>query len=203
MLLLVTGASGAGKSTARQWIAEDLGPDVVCVELHDVAGVPAVPTLAWRQQATEAAVRRAHELEVQGRHLLLAGDPVAAGEIVAAPSAHGLEGVAVLLLDLDRQTQRARLCKRGDDPTLLVHHIAFADWMRAHATDPTQRLEVLQTNGWDQMRWHRCHLLRDEGLWSTTILETSRLSVAAVAAETLRWSRDALAGQAPIMRVPA
>ena len=203
MLLLVTGASGAGKSTARQWIADDLKPDVVCVELHDVAEVPAVPTLSWRPQATEAAVRRACELEAQGRHLLLSGDPVTAGELVAAPSADQLRGLAVLLLDLDRNAQATRLSMRGDDPSLLVHHVAFAEWMRAHATDPTQRLEVIQTNGWDQMRWHRCRVLRDEGRWTTTILETSRLPVAAVAAETLRWSRDALAGQAPIMRVPA
>ena len=51
VFLLVTGASGAGKSTARQSLA----------------------------------------LQAQGRDLLLAGDPVAAGELIAAPSADQLD----------------------------------------------------------------------------------------------------------------
>jgi hypothetical protein len=50
MLLLLTGASGAGKST-------------------------------------ETVVQRALELQGVGRHVLLAGDPVAPGEVIAAPSA--------------------------------------------------------------------------------------------------------------------
>lgn len=63
MFLLITGASGAGKSTARLGVAPVLSPDVECVELHDVIDVPAFPTLAWRQQATEAAVQRALGLQ--------------------------------------------------------------------------------------------------------------------------------------------
>jgi ABC-type iron transport system FetAB ATPase subunit len=46
MFLLVTGASGAGKSTARVGVAPVLSPDVECVELHDVIDLPAFPTLA-------------------------------------------------------------------------------------------------------------------------------------------------------------
>jgi predicted ABC-type ATPase len=61
-LLLVTGASGAGKSSVRAAIERELRPDVECVELRDVAAVPVAPTLAWRQRATETVVRRALEL---------------------------------------------------------------------------------------------------------------------------------------------
>jgi hypothetical protein len=199
MFLLVSGASGAGKSTARRLVAGELEPGVECVELRDVVPVPRAPTLAWRQRATEAVVCHALKLQKEGRHLLLAGDPVAAGEVLAAPSADRLDHIAVCLLDVARDAQTARLMARGDDPTLLVHHVAFADWMREHAADPHHRLEVLQTDGWEEMRWERLSRLGETGRWAMHVLDTSSLTAAAVASELLAWCRRALAGQAPSM----
>src|SRR3954447_13988149 len=115
VLLLITGASGAGKSSVRTAIARELCPVVECVELRDVVAVPVAPTLAWRQRATEAVVRRALELQRSGRHLLLSGDPVGAGEVVAAPSAPAPTRLAVGLLDLAPEVQASRLAARGDD----------------------------------------------------------------------------------------
>lgn len=201
MFLLVSGASGAGKSTARRSLAAELEPGVACVELHDVVPMPRAPTVAWRQRAAEAVVCHAIELQGRGRHLLLAGDPVAAGEVLAAPSADRLDAIAVCLLDVDRDAQAARLMARGDDPALLVHHVAFADWMRGHAADPHHRPEVLQTDGWEQMRWERCSRSGDTGSWAMHVLDTSNLTADAVASELLAWCRLALAGQAPAMRV--
>jgi hypothetical protein len=201
MFLLVSGASGAGKSTARRSIAAELEPGVACVELHDVVPMPRLPTLAWRQRATEAVVRHAIELQEHDRDLLLAGDPVAAGEVLAAPSADRLDAIAVCVLDVDSGAQAARLIARGDDPALLVHHVAFADWMRGHAADPRHRPEVLQTDGWEQMRWERWNRLHDMGSWAIHMLDTSNLTPAAAASEILAWCRRALAGQAPAMRV--
>jgi hypothetical protein len=200
VFLLVTGASGAGKSTARRLIAGDLGSGVQCVELHDVVEAPRVPTIVWRQQATETVVQHALELQTHDRHLLLAGDPVAAGEVLAAPSADRLDRIAVCLLDVDEPTQTARLAARGDDPRLLVHHLAFARWMRGHARDPRHMPHVLQTNGWEQMRWERWVQGRDESSWAMNVIDTSTLSPEAVAAELLSWCRRALAGQAPTLR---
>jgi len=44
MMLLVTGASGVGKSTVRALIAEELAPEVRAVELTQIAGYPAIIT---------------------------------------------------------------------------------------------------------------------------------------------------------------
>ncbi len=201
MFLLVTGASGAGKSTVRRAIGPSLASDrVECVELGNVVTVPAVPTIAWRQQAVEVAVRRALALQERGRHLrhlLLCGDPVAVGEVVAAPSADRLERIAACLLDLDADAQAARLAERGDDPALLAHHVAFADWMRAHARDPGHMPHVLTTNAWSRMRWERS----GAGSWTVPVVETSSLSREQVAAEVLGWARRALVGQAPVITV--
>ena len=46
MFFLVTGASGAGKSTVRRAVASRLAPEIECIELHDVAAVPAYPDIA-------------------------------------------------------------------------------------------------------------------------------------------------------------
>ncbi|HEY3774796.1 MAG TPA: hypothetical protein VGL69_17470 [Solirubrobacteraceae bacterium] len=200
MLLLITGASGVGKSTVRRLIEADLPPTVDAVELHHVVGPEPVPTLAWRQRSTELVVGRALELQAQGRDLLLAGDPVAAGEVFAAPSAAELDGIAVCLLDLEPDAQAARLSARGDDPSLFVHHIAFADWMRAHARDAGHMPQVLQTGGWDEMRWDR---LRNSDGWAMRVLDTSALTPQAAAREVLNWCRDALAGRAPVMHPPS
>jgi hypothetical protein len=199
VLLLITGASGAGKSSVRAAIERELSPVVECVELRDVVAVPAAPTLAWRQRATEAVVRRALELQRSGRHLLLSGDPVAAGEVVAAPSAPALSGLAVCLLDVSPEVQGSRLAARGDDPSVLVHHQAFAEWMRRHAADPQHMSQVLSTRGWDEMRWDRLESLRSS--WQTRVIDTSELTLPAVAEAVLAWCRSVLCGQASIMRL--
>ena len=196
MLLLVTGASGAGKSTARRAVAPALAPEVECVELGDIVPVPAAPTIAWRQQATELVVQYA--LQDQRRHLMLCGDPVAAGELIAAPSAARLDAIAVCLLDLDPAAQTARLTQRGDDPALLHHHHAFAEWMRGHARDPGHMPHVLSTNGWPPMRWDRLDTVKP---WAIEVLDTSALGPGETADEVLAWCRRALVGEALILRV--
>jgi hypothetical protein len=200
MFLLVTGASGAGKSTVRREVERELSPEVECVELHDVVGAPAFPDIAWRQQATEAVVQLAVRLQAEGTHLLLSGDPVAAGEVLAAPSAGELHGIAVCLLDVSPDAQTARLAQRGDDPALLPHHHAFAEWMRGHANDPRHMPHVLSTNGWGAMRWERwTGIDPTNGNWGMEVLDTSELSPGQVAAEIVTWCRRALCGDAPVL----
>jgi hypothetical protein len=125
LLLLITGASGVGKSTCRIAIEAALGDEIDCVELRDVVPIPAAPDVAWCQRSVEAVVQRALSSD---RDLLLAGDPVAPGELIAAPSADRLDCIAVCLL---------------------------ATWMREHVRDPGHRPEVVTNHGWDAMRWER------------------------------------------------
>jgi energy-coupling factor transporter ATP-binding protein EcfA2 len=200
VFLLLTGSSGAGKSTTRRLIAAELSPDTECVELGHVVSFPPVPTIAWRQESTEAVVQRALALQAEGRHLLLAGDPVAAGEVVAAPSAEGLEAIAVCLLDVSPEVQTARLAQRGDDPRTFADHLAFAAWMRRHARDPGHMPHVLSTGGWEAMRWDRlANLDPSSGGWAVHVVDTSERSTEQVACEVLTWCRAALNGQAPVM----
>ena len=145
-------------------------------------------------------MRRAIELQLAGRHLLLSGDPVAAAEVVAAPSAPLLDGIAVCLLDASPAAQTARLSARGDDPSVLHHHHAFAEWMRKSANDPLHMPEVITTNGWDQMRWDRLRPVSDT--WHVTTIDTSELSRTDVAEAVLAWARGSVAGDIPAIHVP-
>jgi hypothetical protein len=204
MLLLITGASGVGKSSVRRALATELEPEVACVELGHVVSMPAWPTKAWRQESTEAVVRKALELQADGRHLLLSGDPVTPGEVLAAPSADRLDGIRACLLHADRESQEARLRGRGDPEALLPDHIAFAAWMRAHAEDPSHMPEVLTVDGWEEMRWERW-LDRGPGdpNWNVATIDTSALDLEAVAAEALAWARASLRGETAPLAVSA
>ncbi len=156
-------------------------------------------TRIWRQQGAEAAVRRAVELQADGRHLLLAGDPVPAIEIVAAPSAPGLVAVAACLLDASAEAQAIRLAARGEDPTMLPHHQAFAEWMRRQAQDPLHMVHVASMHGWEEMRWDR--LRKVAAHWDMRTIDTTALTPGEVADAVLSWCRRALAGEEPRLRL--
>ncbi|SFS46513.1 hypothetical protein [Saccharopolyspora flava] len=197
MLLLVSGASGVGKTTARLHARPLLDESVETAELFTLGEIPAVPTIAWRQQQVEVAVRRAIELNARGEHLLFAGDPVPLGEVLAAPSADRID-VAACLLDIDEQTHLARLAKRGDPEELIPLHQGFAAWLRTHATDPSHLPEAVTRDAWPEMRWHRWTNRAPGPEWAVEIIDTSPLTPQQLGAEVAAWCRRALTGRAPV-----
>jgi hypothetical protein len=200
MLLLVSGASGVGKTTVRLAVAPRLGEEFETAELFTLGPIPPVPTVAWRQEQAEVAVRRAVELDADGRHLLFAGDPVPAGEVLAAPSADQVD-IAVCLLDADKESQSARLAARHDPPELLPLHHGFAAWMRHHATDPTFVPEAVTNDAWPEMRWDRWVGRTDlADRWAMTCVDTSGRQVADIADDVEAWCRAAVRGEVPVFR---
>jgi hypothetical protein len=183
----------------RSLVAPELAPKVECVELLHLCERPSAMTRVWRQQTTELAVRRAVELQASGRHLLLAGDPVPAVEVVAAPSAAELDAIAVCLLDASAVAQAERLAARGDPAELLPHHQAFADWMRRQANDPLHITHVVSDGGWEEMSWQRLPRLASD--WGMHTIDTTDLTKTEVANAVLEWCRRVLAGDAPSLRV--
>lgn len=199
MLLVVSGASGVGKSTARIKVAAELGDEFEAVELYHLDQPPASPTMPWRQRTVETAVQRAIALDKEGRHLLLCGDPVPAGEVLAAPSADQID-VSVCLLDADETAQTERIREREEPPEVMQLHLMFAEWLRKHATDPSHRPHVLTHDSWDKMQWDRWMDRPDDGSWAMRVIDTSRRESDDVATQVLRWCRDSVAGQAPVFR---
>lgn len=199
MLFLVSGASCTGKSTARQGALPLLGERFAGIELRDLGEVPEQPTVAWRQEMVERAVQLALALESEGRHLLLAGDPVPAAEILAAPSGDRVRAAACLL-DLSPELHAERLRSRGEPEELIPRHLAWADWLRAHAQSPTRRLEAVLVNSWPEMAWERLEHCQD---WAVTVLDVSASSPDRVARAVADWCQAVLAGKAPLLFTPA
>jgi hypothetical protein len=174
MLLLVSGASAVGKTTARLHARHLLDDAYETAELFTLGPIPAVPTVAWRQEQVEAAVVRAIALETEGKHLLFAGDPVPLGEALAVPSADRID-IAACLLDVDDEAHLARLTLRNEPADLIPLHQGFAAWLRAHASDPGHVTEAITNDAWSAMQWERWIGRTPGPEWAMTVLDTSRL----------------------------
>ena len=182
MLLVVSGASGSGKTTAFRALRPALG--CRSAELDQI-GVPPDADTAWRQRATEAWIGAA--LAAPGRDLVLFGQ-VAPGEVLAAPSAERLDATTLCLLHCDPLTRRRRLLARGLGSDDSANHLAFGEWMQRHARDPNYRPDVIRAGGWGQMRWERwAGWSAGDPRWRFDVLDTRSITPEAMARRVLAW----------------
>ncbi len=193
MLFSVTGASGAGKSTVLAQLGDaDWGADVECLEFDSI-GVPAGADTAWRHEAIEAWVQRAIERQEHGTHLVLCGQ-VPMGELLAAPSADRLEGIAVCVLHCSPEVRSLRLLARGEDPAAIVHHNRFGEWFLAHTLDPTHAPEVIRVPSRVPMRWSRwADVAPGDPRWHAEVIDTDALTPEQTALRVEEWVRHGLA----------
>jgi hypothetical protein len=205
MLLKLTGSSCSGKSTLAASVADRL--QRVAVHDFDEVGVPERPDHHWRHRMTELWVCRA--LEYQGRSidLLLTGQSPL-GEVLAAPSAPLLEGIAVCLVDVADDVRRDRLTARDAgrwDASAVDAFLGWAAWHRGHARNPHHRPDVIIKGSRPGMAWHRwTGWTAEDPRWRTHLLDTTGQPVAKSVDEVERWvneQRDAhRAGQLALSR---
>ena len=199
MLLLVTGSSCSGKSTAAHLGCAGL--PALDVHDSDEHGVPSNPDIAWRQRNLQRWVEHAIGLQHNGTDLLLTGQsPI--GELLAVPGAVELD-LAVCLVDVQDDIRSARLEQRQPGAWSVEAKRAFnnwARWHRAHADDPAHQPEVIKDGSTPHLRWDRWQRWRaDDPRWSVTTIDTSGRTVADTAAELQSWvqhsrtARDQLA----------
>ncbi len=131
MLLLVTGASGSGKSTMLAALGDRFPAERVTCAEFDSVGVPAGADTAWRHDAIERWIQHTVGEQLQGRHMILFGQ-VPVGELLAAPSAVRLDGIAACLLHCSPATRCERLIARGKHEDELSDHLAFGQWFYRH-----------------------------------------------------------------------
>ncbi|TDE92536.1 hypothetical protein EXU48_13385 [Occultella glacieicola] len=193
MLLSLTGASGAGKSTTLAYLAEvEWHQSVTCLEFDSV-GVPPDADTAWRHAVTEQWVQRALAAQDEGRHTLLCGQ-VPIGELLAVPSADRLDGIAACVLHCSPEVRRARLSQRHEPEDTIGHHVAFGEWFHGHALDPTHRPEVIVGDSPTPMRWERwTQWSGGDPRWPVHVIDTDGSTPEQVAHEVVGWAREALA----------
>ncbi|MFB7617917.1 hypothetical protein [Kitasatospora sp. NPDC056181] len=189
MLLKLTGSSGAGKTTLAFAVADRL--DGVVVHDFDEVGVPAPPIPpGWRNRTTEVWVRRALEYQARGTDLLLSGNSPL-GEVLAAPSAPLLNGIAVCLIDVADQDLRDRLAVRDGgrwDQAATDAFCGWAAWHRGHARDPRFRPDVIIDGSRPEMAWHRWTTwTAEDPRWRTHLIDTTGRSLATSVDQVERW----------------
>jgi hypothetical protein len=191
VFFLLFGSSCSGKTVALDALRGRV--DGLAIHDFDEIGVPVGADLAWRQRANEEWVQRALECQADGTDLLLAGQ-TPLGELLAAPSASGLEAISACLLDCDDATRMARLQARGPEwlsrtGATLTDYLNWADWMRGHATDPRSRVKVIRSAAaWREMQWSRwSDWLSGDPRWRVRLVDTSASPVEEVAKELVDW----------------
>jgi hypothetical protein len=122
------------------------------------------------------------------------------GELLAAPSADALDGIAVCLLHCSSETRRRRLIGRGANPDGLHDHLAFGEWFYGHALDPSHMPHVIRVASPVDMRWERWSgWTADDPRWSFEIIDTDAPTREQVAARVVAWARDVIQGRRPIL----
>ena len=184
MLFVLTGSSGSGKTTVARAVRADN------LEVHDSDedGVPSNADTIWRQSSLESWVQRAAALT--GGDLLLTGQsPI--GEVLAAPSAPILDGIAVALLEVEDRDRLIRLENRdpGKWSRQAKHDfVGWARWHRRHASDPAHAPEVLTTHSWTPMRWDRwTGWTAGDPRWQTEVIDTTDRTIDDCAADVQAW----------------
>jgi hypothetical protein len=187
VLLLVTGASGAGKTASFDGVQRALERAAVVCADFDAVGVSPDADTVWRQRTVEHWVQRAAVEQRLGRHFVLFGQ-VPVGELLAAPSTASIDGVGACLLHCSAEVRRERLIGRGEDPNQLDAHVAFGDWLHEHTLDPTHKPDVIRVPGSVEMRWDRWESWSPgDPRWSFEVIDTDLLTTRQVGAQVKAW----------------
>ncbi len=190
MFLLVSGGSGAGKSTAlgalREW-----WPNVI---VHEDDERPPAPDAVGRRHILEEFVQQAIEDAAHGSVTLFGGQ-APLGELLACPSAPRLGPIAACLFDCDDVERYRRVRRRQPDEHgwFGQDHINWAAFHRMHAADPTWARQVLTGTGPEQMQWDRwVKWPRDDPRWSVQVIDTTATTPDQMTEELAAWAQDLL-----------
>jgi hypothetical protein len=191
VLFLVSGSSGAGKSTLATAVARRV-ERLAVHELGEFAEQPwaGEPGWSYRRQPVERALARAGEYERDGIDMLLTEGVL--GELLAAPSATEVEGIASCLLDCDDAERVRRLRARDNghvgDAHQLWNFLVWALWLRRHADDPQLFAGPIRGDGDTTWAWERWEGWQTgDPRWTTFVLDTTGQSVPRSAEQLAAW----------------
>jgi len=187
MMLFITGANGAGKTTCIPML-RTLLPKWEFFDFDD-APTDRADLQKWRQATAEYWLTVGVERQANGIDVVVSGHAIP-GEVLAAPSAVLVEGLAFCLLDCCDVERLARLRQRGrGDDTQDTFN--WAAWQRLHVYDPQWRQDILMENATAGMRWERwSSWTADDARWDVYVCDTSGRDERSVARELAGWALE-------------
>jgi hypothetical protein len=189
VLFALSGSSGSGKSTLTG-LLEGRVDGLEVHELSERASEPWKGQPRWRSDLTEQWLREAVSLERAGRDLLVT--EVVLGEVLAAPSAVEVDGIAACLLDCTDEERLRRIAERAPDeeydPHTLWDFVAWGVWLRFHHADPRFFAGPIRGNADPAFRWDRWAGWRaGDPRWSVFRLDTTVETPLESAARLVQW----------------
>jgi AAA domain len=192
VFLVLSGSSGSGKTT----LARAVSGRVRGLHVHELGELADEPwsrdhsTLWWRRDLTERWLRRAIDLDATGEDLLLMEGVL--GEVLAAPSADRVSGIAACLVDCEDRERVRRILAREwighTDPDELQHFVNWSVWLRGHAADPQWWSDPIRHDGdttWHWQRWERWRV--GDPRWSVFRIDTTHEPVTASVDRLVAW----------------
>lgn len=139
MIVVVTGASGAGKTTLVRALEATALPDVACF-YFDAIGVPSRDEMVdrwggpreWQAAATEEWLRRLTH-DADGVRIAVLDGQTAPSLVLAATERLGIPAPLILLVDCDRAERNARLRARGQPELASADMDCWAAYLRGQA----------------------------------------------------------------------
>lgn len=181
-LYFIGGASGSGKTAVMSHLKELLGDNIILYDFDDI-GVPEDADKKWRQESTEKWLQK---LLKGGKDAFLLGQ-IVLGEILACPSAKGIDKVNFCFLDVSDFERIGRLKKRntyGVDQNMLN----WSSWLRMHHKDPQWMQHVLKENCWKELSFSLWDQLANwDSAVDVKIIDTTELSLNEVATKVADW----------------
>ncbi|MCH9684584.1 MAG: hypothetical protein K0V04_24320 [Deltaproteobacteria bacterium] len=184
MFLLVSGGSGAGKSTCLAAL-HGRWPSVV---VHEDDERPPPPDGAGRRVLLETFVAEAVTDARAGR-VTLFGAQSTLGELLSCPSAPSVGPIAACLLDCHdvERGRRVRARQPDDHGWFGQDHLNWAAFHRMHAADPTWEPGVViddhedgRWTGWT--RWPR-----DDPRWHVHVIDTTTATPDQMTEQLATW----------------
>ncbi len=187
MLFLIMGASGSGKSSCLAGLKQQR-PDI---DWRDFDDVPAhLTNTAERQLATEYWLTVAVQNQAKGVNTSIAGT-IVLGEVLACPSATGLNGVRAILLDCADVIRIDRIRTRDGQDAICASQdmLCWAAWLRMHASDPQWRQDVIQSQGAPGMDWTRWSSWnKGDKRWEVDVLDNTFIDIEETTSALTAWT---------------